>query len=70
MVILLRGMILGSPVVSDEGAEIGETTLARLYRGYKIYQKLGCDTFLSEGNGSGRSNELPIVKVMQEVFLF
>jgi len=30
MVILLRGMILGSPVVSDEGAEIGEITLARL----------------------------------------
>lgn len=69
MVILSGGMILGSPAAGDEGAEIGGTTLARLYGGYRIYQKLGCDILLSGGRGPGRSNELPIAKVMQEVLL-
>lgn len=69
IVILSGGMILGSPAAGDEGAEIGETTLARLYGGYRIYQKLGCDILLSGGNSPGRSNELPIAKVMQEVLL-
>ena len=69
MVILSGGMILGSPATGDEGAESGETTLARLYGGYKIYQKLGCDILLSGGSGPGRSNELPIAKVMQDVLL-
>ncbi len=69
MVILSGGMVLGSPVAGDEGAEIGETTLARLYGGYKIYQKLGCDICLSGGSCPGRSNELPIAKVMQDVLL-
>jgi uncharacterized SAM-binding protein YcdF (DUF218 family) len=69
MVILSGGLVLGSPAAGDEGAEIGETTLARLYGGYKIYQKLGCDILLSGGNSPGRSNELPIAKVMQEVLL-
>ena len=36
IVILSGGMVLGSPAAGDEGAEIGETTLARLYGGYKI----------------------------------
>ena len=69
MVILSGGMVLGSPVAGDEGVEIGKTTLARLYGGYKIYQKLGCDICLSGGNSPGRSNELPIAKVMQDVLL-
>jgi uncharacterized SAM-binding protein YcdF (DUF218 family) len=69
MVILSGGMILGSPEAGDEGAESGETTLARLYGGYRIYQKLGCDILLSGGNSPGRSNELPIAKVMQDVLL-
>jgi len=69
MVILSGGMVLGSPAAGDEGAEIGETTLARLYGGYKIYQKLGCDICLSGGSGPGRSNELPIDKVIQGVLL-
>ena len=39
VVVILSGcMVLGSPVAGDEGAEIGENTLARLYGGYKIYQ--------------------------------
>lgn len=69
IVILSGGMVLGSPAAGDEGAEIGKTTLARLYGGYQIYQKLGCDICLSGGSGSGRSNELPIAKVMQDVLL-
>jgi len=69
IVILSGGMVLGSPAAGDEGAEIGETTLARLYGGYRIYQKLGCDILLSGGNSPGRSNELPIAKVMQDVLL-
>jgi len=69
IVILAGGMVLGSPGAGDEGAEIGETTLARLYGGYRIYQKLGCDICLSGGSGPGRSNELPTAKVMQEVLL-
>ena len=40
MVILSGGMVLGSPTAGEEGAEIGETTLARLYGGYKIYQNI------------------------------
>jgi len=69
IVILSGDMVLGSPAAGEEGAEIGETTLARLYGGYKIYQKLGCDIFLSGGSGLGKSNELPIAKVMQDVLL-
>ena len=69
IVILSGGMILGSPAAGDEGAESGETTLARLYGGYRIYQKLGCDILLSGGSGSGRCNELPIAVVMQDVLL-
>ncbi len=69
MVILSGGMVLGSPAAGDEGAESGETTLARLYGGYRIYQKLDCDILLSGGSGLGRSNELTIAKVMQEVLL-
>ncbi len=69
MVILSGGMVLGSPAAGDEGAEIGETTLTRLYGGYKIYQKLGCDILLSGGNNPGRSNELPIARVMKGVLL-
>ena len=67
LVILSGGMILGSPAAEESGAEIAKTTLARLYGGYKIYQKLGCDICLSGGSGPGRSNELPIAKVMQDV---
>ncbi len=46
-----------------------EEIKARLYGGYKIYQKLGCDICLSGGSGSDRNNELPIAKVMQGVLL-
>ena len=60
-------MLIGSPAAGDKGAEIGETTLARLYGGYKIFQKLGCDICLSGGSGSDRSNELTIAEVMQDV---
>jgi uncharacterized SAM-binding protein YcdF (DUF218 family) len=69
IVILSGGMVLGSPAAGDEGAEIGETTLARLYGGYKIYQKLNCDICLSGGSGAGRRNELPIAMVMQDALL-
>ncbi len=69
IVILSGGMVLGSPVAGDEGVEIDETTLARFYGGYKIYQKLGCNILLSGGSSTDRSNELPIAKVMQDVFL-
>ena len=51
------------------GAESGETTMARLYGGYRIYQKLGCDILLRGGNSPGRCNELPVAKVMQDVLL-
>jgi uncharacterized SAM-binding protein YcdF (DUF218 family) len=43
--------------------------LARLYGGYRIYQKLGCDIFPSGGSGVVRSNELSIAVVMQDVLL-
>jgi len=69
MVIPSGGMILGSAAAGDEGAESGETTLARLYGGYRIYQKLGCDILLSGGSGPGRRNELPIAVVIQDVLL-
>ena len=69
MVILSGSMVLGSPAAEGAEAKIGETTLARLYGGYKIYQKLGCDICLSGGSSPAKGNEWSIAKVMQDVIL-
>jgi uncharacterized SAM-binding protein YcdF (DUF218 family) len=69
IVILAGGMVEESPAGGSFGAEIGEVTLARLYGGFKIYQKRNCDIWVSGGIAPGDNRQVPIAKVMKEVLI-
>ncbi len=67
--VLAGGYVIGSPASEKAGGEIGETTLARMYGGLKIYNELGCDICVSGGILPGNDTGVSIAEVMKDVYV-